>query len=304
MLWLNHPAYTQACATTLDALKGKRARLKRIRPIVFLCGAKNSARRDRLSEYLHKYTDNLIFYAEEVFDALIRGEPEAIALELEGELADLADAIVVIAESPGTFAELGAFAINDQLRRKLLPIADRDYKHFESFLKTGPIRWADKDSLFGPTIWADFSVLLSAADEIKQRLDRIYRPRAKDIRKLDIRGSRRHLLFLLILIVEVFGPLSGKAAALFLEEIVGTMKHRDMLSLLALGEALKLIKVAGFEGEALYFRSRKSGQLGQMTRITPFAIATMRAKVLSAMQGIPSACKALDFLAESQSSAA
>lgn len=304
MLWFNHPGYTHACEEALDNLRQKRARLKRIRPIVFLCGARNSARRDRLSEYLHKYTDNLIFYAEEVFEALIRGEPGAIALELEGELADLADAIVVIAESPGTFAELGAFAINDRLRQKLLPIADRDYKDYESFLKTGPIRWADKDSLFGPTIWADFSVLLSAADEIKERLGRISAPRAKDIRKLDIRASRRHLLFLLILIVEVFGPLSSRAVARFLEKIVGTIDHRAMLSLLGLGEALKLIKVAAFDGETLYFRSRSSGQLGQMTRITPFALASMRAKVLSAMQAIPSACRALDFLAERHSSAA
>ncbi len=44
MLWYNHPAYANVCSETLERLKRKGARLKRLRPIVFLCGAKGSER--------------------------------------------------------------------------------------------------------------------------------------------------------------------------------------------------------------------------------------------------------------------
>jgi len=65
MLWFNHPAYKRATELALSTLEAKRAALKRLRPIIFLCGGKNSPRRDRLNEYLRKYTEWLTFYAED-----------------------------------------------------------------------------------------------------------------------------------------------------------------------------------------------------------------------------------------------
>ncbi len=305
MLWFNHPAYVRASTEALHALKMRRAQLKRLRPIVFLCGAKDSTRRERLSEYLQKYSDFLLFYAEDVFEALIRSEPNANALEVERELAQLADAVVVIAESPGTFAELGAFAMHDDLRRKLLPIADKSFQDDQSFLRLGPIHWADRDSAFGPALWTDLSVILSIADEIKQRLEtRICRPTVADVKKLVLRDSRRHLLFLVTLLLEIFGPLSTHQLGALLEEVVGTVERREIQSLLGLAEALNLARKERFQSELLHFRWRRGGQLGQIMRITPFKIATMRANILSAMQTIPTACEALDFLADRLRSAA
>jgi hypothetical protein len=305
MLWFEHPAYARVCQETISALKLKPARLKRLRPMVFLCGGKDSSRRSRLSEYLQKHSDFLIFYAEDVFESLIRSEPNANALELEQELAHLADAVVIIAESAGTFAELGAFAINDNLRHKLLTIADKSFEMNESFLKVGPLRWADKDSAFGPTLWVDFAVILTSADQVKHRLEAgIRRPSRIDVKNVVLRTSRRHLLFLLVLLLDVFGPLSAQRLGVLLEQIVGPLERREVHSLLGLAEALNLAKDEHFEGEVIYFRWQQGGQLGRMTGRTPFAIASMRARVLGVMQCIPSATRALDFLAEKQSNAA
>ena len=61
-------------------------------------------------------------------------------LELENYLAHLADVIVLFVESPGSIAELGAFAASDTLRPKLLAVRNTFYASEQSFIADGPIR--------------------------------------------------------------------------------------------------------------------------------------------------------------------
>ena len=60
--------------------------------------------------------------------------------ELENYLAHLADVIVLFVESPGSIAELGAFAASDTLRPKLLAVRNTFYASEQSFIADGPIR--------------------------------------------------------------------------------------------------------------------------------------------------------------------
>jgi hypothetical protein len=257
-----------------------------------------------LNEYLCKFGDWLTFYAEDVFQVLARTEPEANALKLESDLAALADAIIIIAESPGTFAELGAFALSGELRSKLLPVAPIEYKNEESFLNVGPIRWVDKDSFFRPTIWADFSVILTVAAEITERLtERIHQPTTTDVRKIVLRESSRHLLFLVVLITDILGPASASEIRLFLEQILGPDSGTQFVNLIALAKSLKLINSIEFEGEVLYFRTQSGGVVGEMRKLTPQTVAGLRAQVLSAMLAIPSAAAALEMTTKGSTSA-
>ena len=61
-------------------------------------------------------------------------------LELENYLAHLADVTVLFVESPGSIAELGAFAASDALRPKLLVVLNTFYNSDQSFIADGPIR--------------------------------------------------------------------------------------------------------------------------------------------------------------------
>ena len=61
-------------------------------------------------------------------------------LELENYLAHLAAAIVLFVESPGSIAELGAFAASDALRPKILTVLNTFYNSDQSFIADGPIR--------------------------------------------------------------------------------------------------------------------------------------------------------------------
>lgn len=201
--------------------------------------------------------------------------------------------MIVIAESPGTFAELGAFAISNELRPKLLVIADHSFQGEESFIKVGPIRWTDRDSLFGPTLWTDFRVILGIADEVKKHLQAGIREQQRDFRKVLIQDSHRHQLFLAVLTVEVFAPISTQQVSAFLQEIISSISMRDTSALLALASSLKLITRMYLDGIPLWIKSAEKRSLGRMKRITPFAIAGMRAQMLSVMQKIPSAVEAL-----------
>ena len=61
-------------------------------------------------------------------------------LELEEYLADLCDLIFIFVESPGSIAELGAFASSTALRPKTLAILNATYAVDRTFIADGPIR--------------------------------------------------------------------------------------------------------------------------------------------------------------------
>ena len=88
--------------------------------VVFICGGKNSKRREQLEKYIQKHHPNkfLLFEAEDVWNFIRHDFSDSNALQLEEKLADYADAIIVLVESYGSVAELGAFSINKNLRQK------------------------------------------------------------------------------------------------------------------------------------------------------------------------------------------
>src|SRR5438128_76719 len=111
MLWLNHPKFARVRDEILTAVQKNEYLFRRTPNVLFLCGAIKSKPRDRLAEYIRKKRDDtLVFYAEQVWSAISRLE-DLGALEMEAKLAALSDIVVVIVESPGTFAELGAFSL-------------------------------------------------------------------------------------------------------------------------------------------------------------------------------------------------
>ena len=61
-------------------------------------------------------------------------------LEVENHLADLSGVTVLFVESPGSIAELGAFAASDDLKHKTLAILNEFHNPDGSFIGDGPIR--------------------------------------------------------------------------------------------------------------------------------------------------------------------
>jgi hypothetical protein len=114
---------------------------------VFLVGAgqeaKKSMRESVRAELSEKRYYNWfdIYYPEELFEELILSQPQMDLLSLENLLAKSVHAVVIILESSGAIAELGAFANHPDLCNRLIVIVDEKYKKKKSFIMLGPVRF-------------------------------------------------------------------------------------------------------------------------------------------------------------------
>jgi hypothetical protein len=287
MDWLHHPRFSRQRLQAIERLKHDEYDFLRIKKVVFLCGGYQSPRRDALSQYLERNTDDtLVFYAEAVWAVIATGVPTTNALAVEEKLAQLADIVIIFVESPGTFAEIGAFALSDPLRAKLLPILDQSFKANESFLTSGPVRWIDKDSKFAPPVWTDFDKVLVAADAIENRLARIPRGRPASMNATDLMNSPKHLLFFVCDLIGVFGPCPIEHVSDTMVELLGPAAvHVDVSLYLALGKAMRLLESFAFDGREYFFRRLDEGRLPAFQRKRHIDLPTLRSQVLSAMQG-------------------
>lgn len=293
--WLDHPKFLRVRDSALDALRRDAYRFRRLKHVVFLCGGRNSTPRHRLARYLReRRSDTLVFYAEKVWAAIANtAAPDTNALDLESKLASLADVVLVIVESPGTFAELGAFSLSAELRKKLLLILELRYRGSDSFIETGPVRWVDRESDFAPSLWVSLETILEAAGEVDARLERI--SRTSRVRLPAPELSSKHLLFLVCDLVGVFGPCPVSHLEFFLGRVLESPPLVPVSILIQLARAIELVAVVHDpEGQELFVRPLAEGRLIAFHQTRQYHdISTLRINVLSAMQNIEEATAGL-----------
>lgn len=288
MSWLGHPKYRRLCEDLAKKLRAKEYRFHKVNPVVFLCGGADSHSRDRLASYIRKtFPDLLVFYADDVWSA-IGAAPGRNALEMEAQLAELADVVVIVVESPGTFAELGAFSLSDPLRKKLMPIVDRRYEFAHSFINTGPLRWIEKESDFAPTIWVPLDRILQAALEVDKRLS-LLQPK-KNARVSNLAQSSKHLLFFVCDIIAIIGPCDVPMINALMHQVLQENSIVDAANLVGLAKTMDLIRELNHEGNNYYLSPLDSyGKLRCYHRNKFLDIPGMRAEAMSVLQSIEQA---------------
>lgn len=113
---------------------------------IFICGAdindKEKTRYKVTTAFSDKYYSQLynLFFPEGLFDELLYSNKGPDLLSLENILAESIDVIIIIPESPGSFAELGAFANDENLRGKIVCLVDEKYIKDRSFINKGPVK--------------------------------------------------------------------------------------------------------------------------------------------------------------------
>ncbi len=161
---------------------------------IFLCGAdirQKDKLRYKIAELINiasklAWTKYELLYPEDIFDELLYGSSSVNLLTLENLLADSVDVILLIPESPGSFAELGAFANNVLLRKKIICLVDNQYQKAMSFINKGPIKLIKSEQ-------ADAVIFLDPF-EIARSSDKIFR-NLRRIKKENVSvGSRLNLL--------------------------------------------------------------------------------------------------------------
>jgi len=286
--WFQHPKYLPTRERLIQSLTSSHYRFRRSDPVVFLCGGERSVARDELAAYLKKFGPSaLLFYAETVWD-LIQSRLPLGALKMESELAALADIVIIIVESPGTFAELGAFSNSDPLRRKILPIVDDQFKPPQkSFLALGPLCWIEAESLFTPPIYVALSGILAAMGEIEERISRVPRTTTH---LANLGDSFKHLLLFLCDLVAVISPATVDIVHAYCERILPTPPPSEgVATLLALARALGLLQVDSFDGQQYFSPAKVNATAHPFHHVRLTDLTALRAEHVSALLLIPQA---------------
>ncbi|MBB5328128.1 retron St85 family effector protein [Tunturiibacter gelidoferens] len=286
--WYEHPKYVRVRERLISSLTNPHYRFRRSEPIIFLCGGEKSTPRDTLAAYLHKHIPTTkFFYAEPVWE-VIASRIKLGALAMEADLAKLADLVIVIVESPGTFAELGAFSNSDALRPKLLAIVDAEYSPPQnSFIALGPIHWIEAESNFAPTIYVPLASILTAVGEIEERLSRIKTTTAKVSNLAD---SPKQLLLFICDLIAIIYPATIETVESYCQGILSEAPSTvAVATVVALGKAMGILGSFAVANETYFFPSTSENAAKPYHHMTLATLPGLRSEHLSALLSIPAA---------------
>lgn len=180
----------------------------------------------------------------------------------EEHLAGLSAVIVLVVESAGAIAELGAFSISEAFAERLLVLVAEIHYEVESFIRLGPLRKLENSH--------DKSVLVydwhdrSTSGEAVERFDKIQSelPAIVDAIKsfINPKTSERkfrpnepaHVMFLICELCDLFGVLPYKEINEYLGALGITLSGDDLKRYLFLLEKCDILKIKA-SGHGRYY---------------------------------------------------
>ncbi len=198
------------------ALSQEELFLRAVNQIVFLFGAQKSptqnTARDTFFLYSQKYLPKYKFLLAEDFFKIYNNKQKDL-LSIEEELAQFTDCVLIMLESPGTIAELGAFAMNNTLAEIILAVNKIEHRNEKSFINLGPLSKIEKMSKFGKVIYTDFDSILTASDLISNRLEMSLRKKAQRINlsaitDFNAKRNRKYKMLFLSDLISMFAPIN------------------------------------------------------------------------------------------------
>lgn len=216
-------------------------------PIVFLCGGLVDIKettcsvRGALLDYLSQKKCHLL-------DSITRAESfkdwthEDIYKDLmvfEDDLAHLSSLIVIILESPGALAELGLFARNKLINKKILIIINDAHYNQDSFIKLGPLRHLEliKDKSVSAYSWEEDAPVQTIKDSLENiREDILHALEAQDKSEAFDKNNDGHIALFIFQIIHTY-------AALKITEIENYLRiHWPQITLAKIKRLLFLLK--------------------------------------------------------------
>jgi hypothetical protein len=242
--------------------------------VIFVCGAKRKSPRAKTTTNRTKMiaygeaqlNDFSFFEAERAFEFL-KGRIDNDMLSLENAFADYSDCILIILESYGAAAELGAFANNEKTEKLILVVTDKKYEKGNSFIKDGPIRYLQDISDSSAAMYVEFKAFETEVQQISDRLrSKLIKQKRKSINvstyyRFKKKTYGKHRLFYLADIISLFSPVSPNELVGILRVIYKKSSVSDIDIKIELGilSALQLIKKFEMpdKSELIYRTERK-----------------------------------------------
>lgn len=259
--------------------------------IIFICGGDEKFHPNRkiIEEYFRLHHKKfLTFRAEDAWIVISKNSSSENALAHEEWLAGFSDVVMILVESYGTVAELGAFSLNEQLRKKLLPVLDINYQNEASFINTGPVRWINSDSKFRPCIYTNFKTILTVMPEIEKRINRTVQESVSPKDRFGKFGfTNKVMLFFTLQILVVIGPITTDEIVNIVSNILQERGKRRVEFILAVGVALGIFKIHSKDGADFYYcKDFERLFSAENTKRLLHRIQLNRGKALSSLIGI------------------
>lgn len=177
-------------------------------------------------------------------------------LSFEELLAEISDCIIIVAESPGTYCELGAFVLNNKFMKKTIVINEDNPDYKNSFITRGPVKKV-KDNDPERVILHNGLGRIKISTEFNEKIKIIAREKVEiePIQK-DAELDVKFLIYEFANIVEIFQPIEGYEIQEIFKKIFEIDKYdirnkrqnkiNSMKKVIELMEAMKLVnKVNG-----------------------------------------------------------
>lgn len=259
--------------TFLARINFKDTRIRAFAGYLFLCGGKHDAgeynpllsARHLIFHTLHagSYSDLAprLRVAEDIQDWFRDGMYSDL-VTFEEHLAGLSSVILLIVESPGSIAELGAFAVTSAINKRLVVVVDEHYFEEESFIRLGPINrlehetsrkvlvhdWHQVDILGRRS--ADYEKLIpdisQIIDEVRDLL------RAQEGEQVFRQSEPGHSMILICELCDLFGALSHQEIAKYLHMADSSVTPSCINQYIFLLEKCGILKVKP-KGQGRYY---------------------------------------------------
>lgn len=252
-----HPTGRELLKRVAQQFSGTGTYFLRDSNIVFVCGGTgDDSMRSQFCEYARTEIPHLrIFLAENALrDYITHAEPEFLNIgEFEDLIGEVSDCVVLFPESPGSFAELGYFAKNHQLRKKLLVVNDLGLQGQDSFISLGPINLIDNHSLFRPTIQIQYGEepqFHLVKERITRRISGRQRKRFQHSIYADL--ELREKFFIIFEIINLFQAITFDGVIYAFRSIFKNVNKTQTIHLLSVLVAAQLVKRRGADSEFFY----------------------------------------------------
>lgn len=260
IMWFKHPRYLRAKENFISSFFPSNLNsFNYILPkVLFICGGDEAfcSNRGLLEKYITKHHKEFITFRAELAWEVISNlgtHRNVNALSPEEWLADFSDVVIILVESYGTVAELGAFSLSPVLRKKLLPILDKKFESHKSFINTGPVTWVNSESKFGPTIYTEFETILTCVPKINERLNRKIQSSIADSNLIgDYKYSPKIFLFFVLVVVSSLGPITIPEIINITGRLINYKNNKNISFVVSIGVALGIFKESKFEGVTHY----------------------------------------------------
>lgn len=236
-----HPAMRRLLDEVAHAFTSTDAFLAVDRHLLFLCGgSEDTSLRKQFIHYAQGALPSFrVFLAEAAAsDVTEYGPPTFLNLsQFEQFIAAFAACVVIFLESVGAFAEIGLFSHVPEITHKLLVVNDIQYQSAHSFVNYGPLAEINKASILQPVLYINTGVTPIDFTSIRDRLSTIFHA-TKNRRRFTFNSydalSPIARLAIVLVIVQLFGPISFDDILSAIEHIFGNAKHDELTHLLSL----------------------------------------------------------------------